>query len=114
DLLIGPLRALVLLTIIHLTFSILRLPLLARQLWIFLGSNALIIVSAWFFLRCRRLSGMVLGRRVERRGADSTALVRLLQRAANLLAAFIVAVIILQNAGFNVTAAPVGVGGGGI
>jgi MscS family membrane protein len=114
DLLIGPLRALVLLTIIHLTFSILRLPLLARQLWIFLGSNALIIVCAWFFLRCVRLSGMVLGRRVERRGADSTALVRLLQRAANLLAAFIVAVIILQNAGFNVTAVLAGLGVGGI
>lgn len=114
-LLAAPLRALVLLGVIELTVSLLKLPFGARLLWNWAGTKLAIIAVAWLFLRVVRVLGQLVSRRVERVGkADTTAVVRLIQRTVNVFAVFLVFVILLHVAGYNVTAVLAGLGVGGI
>jgi MscS family membrane protein len=111
----SPIRALVALGLMEFTVAILDLPLVARALWEIWGSKLLTIAIVWLFLRMVRVLGTLIARRLERSGTpDSTALVRLMQRTISLLAICIAAVVLLKNAGVNVTALLAGLGVGGI
>lgn len=115
DLLTAPLRALVLLGVIQIIILLLNLPLIARQLWAVTSSKLAIALFTWLFIRVVSVLGKLVGRRLQRLGrADSTAVVRLIQRTVNLVAVFLAVVILLRSAGFDVTAVAAGLGVGGI
>ncbi len=111
----GPLRALVLLMVVSGILSLLMLPLIARSLWSYVASGLYVIVFAWLFLRLVRIAGELMRRRMEVSGqADRTAVIRLVQRTINVLAVFVVIVLFLRSAGYDVSAALAGLGVGGL
>ena len=111
----GPLRALVLLMVVHGIVSLLMLPLMARSVWWAISSRLYVVVLAWLFLRVVRIGAELMRRRMEISGqADRTAVIRLGQRTINGLAIFVVIVVFLRGAGYDVSAALAGLGVGGI
>jgi MscS family membrane protein len=111
----GPLRTLILLAILQITVHLLMLPLFVRQMWFAVWSRVMVITVAWLFLRLVRIGGELMRRRMESSGlADRTALIRLGQRTLNVMAAFVVIVLLLRSAGYDVSAVLAGLGVGGI
>jgi MscS family membrane protein len=115
DQLIGPIRGLVLLGVLHANIVLLHLPLIAREAWRATSTTLLIIASTWLFRRIVKVFGRVSGRRLAQMGKrDSTSVVRLMQRILNFAAGFVAIVIVARRAGFNVTTVLAGLGVGGI
>lgn len=111
----GPLRVLVLLIVLQSVLSLLVLPPIARALWSRISAGLYVIVVAWLFLRLVRIAAELMRRRLEVSGqADRTAVVRLAQRTINVLAVFVLLVVFLRGAGYNVSAALAGLGVGGL
>jgi MscS family membrane protein len=111
----APLSVLIFLGLIHIVLASLGLPLLERQLWANLAGKATILAGGWLALRFIRISADMITRRMETSGrADTTAVLRLGQRTVNVLAVFVVFVLLLRSAGYDVTAMLAGLGVGGI
>lgn len=117
DRLTGPLRGLAALAMLSATISVLRLPLFARQLWIYIGGALGIVFAGWLTARAIYVSGRLLGRRLQQRGgADATAVIRLCQRTLVVITFAIVIVQLLRLAHLvkDVSTLVAGVGVGGI
>jgi MscS family membrane protein len=115
--LMAPLRGLVSLLVLEATISSLRLPLLARQFWYYLGGGLAIILAGWLFVRMVYVSGRLMNRRLERHGAaEATAVIRLCQRIIGVLTFCVVAFLLLKLAGLvkDATTLVAGVSVGGV
>jgi len=115
DELAAPVRALLLVGVIQITISLIDVTPAARQVWAATFSKLLIVLGVWLFSRAFRIFARFAGTHLERIGrADSTAVVRLIQRTVNAVALFLAIVLLLRSAGFDVTAMIAGLGVGGI
>lgn len=115
--LMAPLRGLISLAVLEATVSFLRLPLFARQVWMFAGGGLAIILAGWLFVRVVQVSGRLVNHRLARRGgADATAVIRLCERILNVITFCFVVFLLLKQAGLvkDATTLVAGVSVGGI
>jgi MscS family membrane protein len=114
---VAPLRGLIALLVLEAAISFLRLPLFARQFWYFTGGSLAIVFIGWLFVRVVHVSGLLIGRRIERRkGPDATAVIRLCERTISVLTFCFVVFLLLKQAGLvkDLTTLVAGVSVGGI
>jgi len=112
-----PLRGLTVLLLLELTISFLRLPLIARHFWFYLGGTLGVIFTGWLFVRFVHVSGKLVDRRMERRGdAGATAVIRLCERILTVITFCLVGFLLLQEAGLvkDATTLVAGVSVGGV
>ncbi len=110
-----PIGILVWLLLTELMVLAFALPLLARELWHGILSKIGVAVIVWVFLAAINVAALAYRWKMEEHGtADVTAVVRLGQRAVNLLCIFLGIVVVLRTVGYDVTAMLAGLGVGGL
>lgn len=110
-----PIGILVWLLLTELMVLAFALPLLARELWHGILSKIGVAVIVWVFLAAINVAALAYRWKMEEHGtADVTAVVRLAQRAVNLLCIFLGIAVVLRTVGYDVTAMLAGLGVGGL
>lgn len=107
----GPVKLIVLVLVLHtVAYSVLALPVLARQVLIRIASVVAIGAVAWLLTRIVELAGQLALERVKRiERPGGTAVVHLVRRLAKASVLGLAVLFVLQSAGINLTALLAGV-----
>ncbi|HVT92857.1 MAG TPA: mechanosensitive ion channel family protein [Bryobacteraceae bacterium] len=106
-----PIRLIVLVLVLHtVAYSILSLPVLARQLLINLATISTVVLLAWLITRLIEISAQLTSTRLLRsRQAGSMAVMQLFRRLLKACVVGIAALVVMERLGVNLTAVLAGV-----
>ncbi len=111
----GPVRFLVLVVVMHAGATILTLPVLVRQYWIRIVATLAVGGATWLVIRVIEISAQLSANRMVRaHQPGSLAIVHLVRRLLKAAALLLGALLVLENAGINLTPILAGVSVAGI